>query len=196
MQGPKYRVDEPVSDHVIGKYHRGVDLDRRLTVGLLILREELAVDPVRLAQLEQAVARVRSSPHPELRRIFGFKTIANQNVLVDEFVVAPRPFGTCSGPEARYRRRKPRSSSTGWLPVVAHASTHQLENVNLTLSGVQLCDPAQGQDPVELKVWSDKPLTEWPELAVRVAPIDFDFAGQSADLPWTGGVTLPPGKAR
>jgi TPR repeat protein/tRNA A-37 threonylcarbamoyl transferase component Bud32 len=192
VQGPKYQVDEPISDHVMGKYHRGVDLDRGFTVGLLILREELASDPVRLAQLEQAVDRVCCSPHPELRRIFGIKSILNQTVLVDELVIAPslrdvlRTRGSLSPAEAALVLNRLAS-------VVAHANKHRLENLNLTLGGVHLCDPALGQNSAELKIWADKLLTEWPELTLRVAPIDFEFAGQPVDLSWTGGVTLSPG---
>jgi TPR repeat protein/tRNA A-37 threonylcarbamoyl transferase component Bud32 len=192
VQGLKYRLDEPISDHVMGKYHRGLDLDRLLTVGLLILREELAANPLLLAQLEQAVDRVCSSPHPELRRIFGIKAIANQKVLVDEFVIAPslrdvlRARGSLSPTETALVINRLAS-------VVAHAIKHRLENVNLTLGGVQLCDPAQGQDSAELKFWADKLLTEWPELTVRVAPIDFEFAGQPVDVSLAGGVTLSPG---
>jgi TPR repeat protein/predicted Ser/Thr protein kinase len=187
-----YRVDQKVSDHVVGKYYRGLDVDRQLTVGLLILSDEFVADPLRLVQLEQAVDRVRSSPHPGLRQILGFQTIADQTVLVDEFMVAPslrdvlRAQGPLSPAEAVAVVKRLAS-------VVVHASTHRLENMNLTLGGVQLCDPSQGQDAADLKVWAHKPLTQWPELTVRVAPIDFDFAGHPIDLSWIGGVTLPAG---
>jgi TPR repeat protein len=187
-----YRVDQIVSDHLVGKYYRGLDVDCRLKVGLLILSDQFVADPIRLAQFEQAVDRVRSSPHPGLRRLLGFQTMADQTVLVAEFTAAPslrdvlRAQGPISAADVV-------AVVNRLAPVVAHVTTHRLENVNLTLSGVQLWDPAQDQDAADLMVWANTPLTQWPELTVKVAPIDFDFAGRPIDLTWAGGVTLPQG---
>jgi hypothetical protein len=186
-----YQVDQKLADYPIGKYYRGLDVDRRDTVGLLILSEEFVADSVRLAHLEQVVERVRSSPHLGLRRILEFRTNAGQTMLVEEFIIAPslrdvlRAQGPLS-PAAVVAVVKQLA------PVVVHASAHRLENVNLTLCGVQLIDSAQTSGAAELMVWAKKPLTQWPQLSLRVAPIDFDFPGQRADLSWAGGVTLAP----
>src|SRR5205823_5705265 len=40
----KYRLDQPLPDHVAGKRYRGVDLERRLTVSLLVLSREFLAD--------------------------------------------------------------------------------------------------------------------------------------------------------
>jgi serine/threonine protein kinase/TPR repeat protein len=192
VHSQNYRVDQIVSDHAVGKYCCGFDMDRRLTVGLLILSDQFMADPMRLAHFKQAVDRVRSSPHPGLRQILGFRTIAGQTVLVDEFTVAPSLLDVLRA-QGPLLPADVVAVVKGLASVVTHASTHRLDNVKLTLSGVQLCDPAQGSDTADLKAWAHKQLTQWPELTVKVAPIDFDFACQPIDLSGVAGVTLPQG---
>jgi hypothetical protein len=87
----KYRVDHSLPDrnNIAGKSYRGVDLERRLEVSLLVLSLEYLADVERFTTLEKAVNQARESPCAGLRQIIALEKAGNQIVLVEEFVSAP-----------------------------------------------------------------------------------------------------------
>ncbi|MBV9490552.1 MAG: protein kinase, partial [Verrucomicrobia bacterium] len=187
----KYRIEQSLDDHVLGKAYRGFDLEHWSPVSLLVLHPEFVADRERFKALEDAVNQVRNAHHPALRRVIALETLGGQSVLVEELLIAPslrdvlRARGSVSAAEAVTLLEQ-------LAPVADHASMHRLRYIDFGLSGVQLFDPAQGgQDAVDSGKWAQKPLTQWPKLTLRVAPLDLRFACRDSEPASPGALTLP-----
>ncbi|MBV9488977.1 MAG: protein kinase, partial [Verrucomicrobia bacterium] len=184
----RYRVDHALPDHVAGKCYRGVDLERQLTVSVLVLSRDFLASSRRFTALAETVDHVRNAPHPGLRQVVAFETVGNQTVLIEEWSSAPslreilRVRGLLSPLEVV-------AALEALAPIADHARAHRLEHVDFTLVGIQLPCPEQADDPEELERWIRRPLTKWSGLSPRVAPIDFKFETSDSST-WTGGVTL------
>ncbi|HEY0792539.1 MAG TPA: protein kinase, partial [Chthoniobacterales bacterium] len=182
----QYRVDQALPDHIAGQCFAGFDLHRQAAVNLLVLSRAFLADTNRYAHLKKAVDQVLGAPHPGLRQVLALETVSKQTVLVEESVVGPslrellRIRGALTASEVIPVLQR-------LAPVADHARMNGLEHVDFSLSGIQLTGPAVGLSEAEQAQQLQKPLQVWPELTVRVTPIDFTF---DAVPSWAGEATL------
>jgi serine/threonine protein kinase len=163
-----------------------VEIRRQVAVSLLLLSSDFFQKVQPLTALEEAVKQVRNAPHPGLRLVFGLEAHGNQVILVEELVIAPtlleivqaRRFLSAAEVIVALERL---------APVADHARSNRLDQVDFSLGGIQLFDPGQRDDGLER--WIREPLTRWPGLAARVAPINLTFpTGPSST--WAGITTV------
>ena len=78
-------------------------------------------------------------------------------------------------------------------PVADHAAGHHLQQVDLSVSSIQLVS-ADVEAVANRTTLLQKPLTQWEELRVKVAAID--FSGTPTDsATWAGDATIVQGKS-
>jgi len=183
----RYRIIALLADVPHGRRFIADDRRRAREVSLLLLSPEFISDGEKYAALEREIDRLHRAPHPLLRQVYSFESVAQQSFLVEEQVVGPslldvlRARGFLSPPET-------------WLllnllaPVADHAHSNELQQVDFTLSGVQLTSPRLTESWTESDLLR-QPLTRWDQLGVKVAAVDFSLsAGDGAT--WFGAATL------
>jgi serine/threonine protein kinase/TPR repeat protein len=183
----RYRIIALLGDVPYGRRFLADDRRRARKVSLLLLSPEFISDDKRYTALEREVDRLHRAPNPWLRQVYSVESAAQQSFLVEEHVIGPslldvlRARGFLSPPE------------TGLLlnllaPVADHAHSSELQQVDFTLSGVQLTSPRLTESWTESDLLR-QPLTRWDQLGVKVAAVDFALsAGDGAT--WFGAATL------
>jgi TPR repeat protein len=183
----RYRIIALLGDVPYGRRFLADDRRRARKVSLLLLSPEFISDDKRYTALEREVDRLHRAPNPWLRQVYSVESAAQQSFLVEEHVIGPslldvlRARGFLSPPE------------TGLLlnllaPVADHAHSSELQQVDFTLSGVQLTSPRLTASWTESDLLR-QPLTRWDQLGVKVAAVDFALsAGDGAT--WFGAATL------
>jgi serine/threonine protein kinase len=161
------------------------DLQRHRRVSVLVLSAEFLSDTARLANLEEAVQRLRNAPHPMLREVYSFETAGDCSFLVEEYTVGPslldviRTRSVLSAPEVLRLLRV-------LAPLADHASGHRLQHVDLTLSGIHLTSQASSESGTPDLL--QRPLTAWHHLGATVDGIDFSFLSSNSSA-WRGSAT-------
>src|SRR3984957_20294048 len=155
----KYKLINELPESPQGRTFLADDLRRQRRVSLLVLSPEFSSDGTRLANLEEAVQRLQTAPHPLLRGIYSFETSAGCSFLVEEYVVGPslldliRTRSVLSAPEVLRLLRL-------LAPLVDHATNYQLQHLDLTLSGIHLSPPASTESGTR-QDFLQRPLTAW-----------------------------------
>jgi serine/threonine protein kinase/TPR repeat protein len=183
----RYRIISLLDDLPHGRRFLADDRRRARNVSLLLLSHEFISDSKRYLALEREVDRLHRAPNPLLRQVYSFETAAQQSFLVEEHVIGPslldvlRARGSLGPPEA-------------WLllnllaPLADHAQSNELQQVDFTLSGVQLTSTRLTESWAESDLLR-QPLTRWDQLGVKVAAVDFSLSA-SAGASWVGAATL------
>ena len=191
-----YRLIEELRESPERRQFLAEDVRGKRLVRLLILNQQLVSDPQWSTQLQTAVEHCRHTTHPMLRAIYSLESSSGHGILVDEHVAGPSLLDLL------------RSRSVLIAPEVVrlvnllarladHARAHQLEHVDLTLSGVHFIDrhsTSTGIQPDLLR----RPLTTWEHMEPKVDAIDFLFASQVDPLARQGTLTgnAPPDRPR
>src|SRR5271165_185524 len=187
-----YRLIEELGESPQGRKFLADDFRRKRRVSLLVLAPEILSEAAGLTRLEEAVHRLRAAPHPMLREIYSLETVTGCSFLVEEYVVGLslldvlRARSVLSGPEVVRLLNL-------LAPLADHASSHQLQHVDLTLVGIHLAcraPPGSGVQPGLLVC----PLTAWEPLEAKVDAIDFSFM-PSDTATWAGSATRIQGAA-
>jgi serine/threonine protein kinase len=175
-----YRLIEELRESPERRQFLAEDVRGKRLVRLLILNQQLVSDPQWFTQLQTAVERCRHTTHPMLRAIYSLESSGGHGILVEEHVPGPSLLDLL------------RSRSVLIAPEVVrlvnllarladHARAHQLEHVDLTLSGIHFIDrhsTSTGIQPDLLR----RPLTTWEHMEPKVDAIDFSFASQMDTL--------------
>jgi serine/threonine protein kinase/TPR repeat protein len=180
-----YKLIKELPESPQGRKFLADDFRRQRQVSVLVLSPEFLSDDARLANLEEAVQRVRHAPHPMLREVYSFETAADCSFLVEEYTVGPslldviRTRSVLSAPEVLRLIRV-------LAPLADHASGHRLQHVDFTLSGIHLTSQASTEsgNPDLLQ----RPLIAWYPLEATVDAIDFSFLSSDSST-WTGSAT-------
>jgi serine/threonine protein kinase/TPR repeat protein len=174
-----YRLIEELRESPQRRQFLAEDVRGKRLVRLSILNQQPVSDPQWFMQLQAAVEQCRNGPHPMLRAIYSLERAGGYGVLAEEQVVGPslldllRSRGVLVAPEV--------ACFLGLLARLAdHARAHQLQHVDLTLSGIHFVDrhsTSTGVQPDLLR----RPLTTWEHLEPKVDAIDFSFSSSQAD---------------
>ena len=191
-----YRLIEELRESPERRQFLAEDVRGKRLVRLLILNQQLVSDPQWFTQLQTAVEHCRHTTHPMLRAIYSLESSSGHGILVDEHVAGPSLLDLL------------RSRSVLIAPEVVrlvnllarladHARAHQLEHIDLTLSGVHFIDrhsTSTGIQPDLLR----RPLTTWEHMEPKVDAIDFLFASQVDPLARQETLTgnAPPDRPR
>ncbi len=171
-----YRLIEELRESPERRQFLAEDVRGKRLVRLLILNQQLVSDPQWFTQLQTAVEHCRHTTHPMLRAVYSLESSGGHGILVEEHVAGPSLLDLL------------RSRSVLIAPEVVrlvnllarladHACAHQLEHVDLTLSGIHFIDrhsTSTGIQPDLLR----RPLTTWEHMEPKVDAIDFSFASQ------------------
>ncbi len=191
-----YRLIEELRESPERRQFLAEDVRGKRLVRLLILNQQLVSDPQWFTQLQTAVEHCRHTTHPMLRAVYSLESSGGHGILVDEHVAGPSLLDLL------------RSRSVLIAPEVVrlvnllarladHARAHQLEHVDLTLSGIHFIDrhsTSTGIQPDLLR----RPLTTWEHMEPKVDAIDFLFASQVDTLASQETLTgnAPPDRPR
>jgi serine/threonine protein kinase/TPR repeat protein len=185
-----YKLISELPESPQGRRFLADDLRRQRRVSLLVLSPEFLSDGARLANLEEAVQRLRTAPHQMLREVYSFETAADCSFLVEEYVVGPslldliRTRSVLSAPEVLRLLRL-------LAPLVDHATNYQLQHLDLTLVGIHLTPPASSESGTRQELLQ-RPLTAWNPFEAKVDAIDFSFL-PSDSATWAGSMTRTGG---
>jgi serine/threonine protein kinase/TPR repeat protein len=187
-----YKLIEELVESPQGRKFLADDLRRKRRVSLLVLSPEFLSDVPRLASLKEAVQLLRNAPHPMLREIYSLETVTDCSFLVEEYFVGPslldvlRARSVLSAPEVV------RLLSL-LAPLADHAGGHQLQHLDLTLSGIHLTYRASTVSGIQPDLLQ-RPLTAWEPLEAKVDAIKFSFL-PSDTATWAGSATRIQGAA-
>jgi serine/threonine protein kinase/TPR repeat protein len=186
----RYKIISEVGDLPQGRRFLADDRRRNRRVLLVLFSRDFVSDSKRYTALEQEVDRLRRSTNPFLRQVYSLESTAQQSFLVEEHVIGPSLLEIL-------RARGFLSPTETWLllnllaPVADDARSHELQQVDFTLSGVQLTSPRLTETWTASDVLRH-PLTRWEQLGVKVAAVDFSLSA-SDTATWGGGATLIQG---
>jgi serine/threonine protein kinase/TPR repeat protein len=183
----RYSIISYLGDALHGRRFLADDRRRARQVSVLLFSPEFLSEGKRYAAFEQEIDRLQRAPNPLLRQVYSLEGAAHQRFLVEEYVFGPSLLEIL-------RARSFLSPPEAWLllnllaPVADHARFNELQQVDFTLSGVQLISPRLTQTRTEADVIR-RPLTRWDQLDVKVAALDFSLAS-SDPTTWGGAATL------
>src|SRR5208282_5401937 len=145
-----------------------------------------------LMTLRETVNLVRKAPHPMLREIYSFETFSDCNLLAEEYVTGTTLLDVLRARGALTAREIIRLLSL-LAPLADHASSHGLQHVDFTLSGIHFASPGSSREGFQSNVLRH-PLTAIESLHAKVNAINFSFLpALQENLP--GMVTLMQGAA-
>jgi TPR repeat protein len=145
----------------------------------LILNPQLISDPQWFTQLQRAVDRCRTTSHPMLRAVYTLENSGGHSTLVEEHVAGPSLLDLLRSRSVLIAPEVLRLLSL-LARLADHARAHQLEYVDLSLSGIHFVDrhsTSTGIQPDLLR----RPLTTWEHVEPKVDAIDFSFASSQVD---------------
>jgi serine/threonine protein kinase/TPR repeat protein len=187
--GRRYQLIRELDEVPQGRQFLAYDLRQSRQVTLLIFSASFLSDKARFTSVEEEVNRLHAAGHPSLRQVYSLESTAHHSFLVQEWIVGPslleilRARRALTGPEVVKLLDQ-------LAPLADHATQKNLQTVDLTLSGIQLSYPGLIQAAISTQLLQ-KPLSEWPGLAVKVAALDFSSSGPGADqATWAGSATL------
>jgi TPR repeat protein len=183
----RYRIISELGDLPQGRRFLADDRRRNRQVSLIVLSRDFVSDSKRYMALEHEIDRLRRSTNPLLRQVYSLESTAQQSFLVEEYVVGPTLLEIL-------RARGFLSPAETWLllnllsPVADDAQSNELQQVDFTLSGIQLTSPRLTETWTTSDVLR-RPLTRWEHLGVKVPAVDFSLS-VSDPATWGGGATL------
>ena len=182
----RYSITHVLGESPQGRQFTALDLRTGRRIVLLLLSPEFVSDTKRYTALEQEIDRLRRAPHPSLREVYSLESVANRSFLTEEQVDGAQLTDLLRARSLLTPIEAVRLAEL-LAPLADHARAHGLQQVNLTLSGVRLVSPGLAPGNTELL---RRPLTEWPETAVKVSSVDFSSV-QTDSAAWAaGGATL------
>ena len=140
LLGQWYRIISDLGDAPHGRLFLADDLRRTCRVLVHLFSPEFISDAKRYTALEQEIDRLHRAPNPLLCQVYSLEGAAEQRFLVEEHIIGPSLLEIL-------RARSFLSPPEAWLllnllaPVADHAQSNGLQQVDLTLSGVQLISP-------------------------------------------------------
>ncbi|MBV8970408.1 MAG: PEGA domain-containing protein, partial [Verrucomicrobia bacterium] len=173
-----FRVMEELRDSPHARHLIAEDLRRERLVNLYILKRGFLGDPQWLAAFRRAVSNVQNHPHALLRTIYSLETTGEFGFLIEEYVNGPSLLDLL-------RARSVLSASEVALllrtlaPLAEHIGAFRLEEVDLSLSGVQLVKAGPSNSEFQSDLLR-RPLTTWQPFELKVNPLDWSFAPFSA----------------
>jgi serine/threonine protein kinase/TPR repeat protein len=181
-----YKLVEELTESPNGRNFLAEDLVHRRRVSILVLSPEFLADAPSLTALREAVLQLRKAPHPMLREIYALETLSDRSFLVEEYVAGTtlldllRTRGELSAPEVIRLVKL-------LAPVVDHATSHGLQHIEITLSGIHLVERISSRSGLQSEVLR-RPLTAWEPLNAKVDSIDFTFSPARLGT-WAGMAT-------
>jgi serine/threonine protein kinase len=178
----RYSITQVLGEGPQGRQFTALDLRTGRRIFLLLLNPEFVADTKRYTALEQEIDKLRRAPHPALREVYSLESVADRSFLTEEQVDGAQLTDLL---RARSVLMPVEALNLAELlaPVADHACAQGLQQVDLTLSGVRLVPPGLTPSNEELL---RRPLTEWPEISVKVSSVDFSSV-QSVSATWAGG---------
>jgi serine/threonine protein kinase/TPR repeat protein len=183
----RYKIISELGDLPQGRRFLTDDRRRNRQVSLIVLSRDFVSDSKRYMALEHEIDRLRRSTNPLLRQVYSLESTAQQSFLVEEYVVGPTLLEVL-------RARGFLSPAETWLllnllaPVADDAQSNELQQVDFTLSGIQLTSPRLTENWTASDVLR-RPLTRWEQLGVKVSAVDFSLS-VSDTAAWGGAATL------
>ena len=183
----RYKIISELGDLPQGRRFLADDRRRNRQVSLIVLSRDFVSDSKRYMALEHEIDRLRRSTNPVLRQVYSLESTAQQSFLVEEYVIGPTLLEIL-------RARGFLSPAESWLllnllaPVADDAQSNELQQVDFTLSGIQLTSPRLTETWTASDVLR-RPLTRWDQLGVKVPAVDFSLS-VSDTATWGGGATL------
>jgi serine/threonine protein kinase/TPR repeat protein len=183
----RYKIISELGDLPQGRRFLTDDRRRNRQVSLIVLSRDFVSDSKRYTALEHEIDRLRRSTNPLLRQVYSLESTAQQSFLVEEYVVGPTLLEVL-------RARGFLSPTETWLllnllaPVADDAQSNELQQVDFTLSGIQLTSPRLTETWTASDVLR-RPLTRWEQLGVKVPAVDFSLS-VSDTATWSGAATL------
>ena len=183
----RYKIISELGDLPQGRRFLADDRRRNRQVSLTVLSRDFVSDSKRYMALEHEIDRLRRSTTPLLRQVYSLESTAQQSFLVEEYVVGPTLLEVL-------RARGFLSPAETWLllnllaPVADDAQSNELQQVDFTLSGIQLTSPRLTETWTASDVLR-RPLTRWEQLGVKVPAVDFSLS-VSDKATWGGTATL------
>jgi serine/threonine protein kinase len=185
-----YRLGEELVETPHGRRFVADDLRNNRRVTILALSREFLADPSSLSALREAVRLLRDAGHPMLREVYSFETFPDCSLLVEEYVA-----GTSLLDLLRRRGALAASEVVRLLnllaPLADHASRFGLQNVDLTLSGIQLVLRGSSGSGTRSELLL-RSVTAWEPLDAKVDAIDFSFSAAHTGT-WAGMATRVEG---
>ena len=188
----RYEITRNLGEISQGSRFLGEDLRRDRPVLITLFKPDFVSDRKRYTALEQEIDLIHRSPMPSLREVYSLETNGRECFLVEERVIGPFLLEVL-------RSRSLLTPAEALLlgnflaPVVDHAAANRLQQVDLSLSGIQLTSP----DLTDSDIPADRlqrPLNLWRQLGVKVAAVDFSLS-ESDSATWTGNATMVQGNA-
>ena len=191
-----YRLIEELRESPERRQFLAEDVRGKRLVRLLILNQQLVSDPQWFTQLQTAVERCRHTTHPMLRAIYSLENSGGHGILVEEHVPGPSLLDLLRSRNVLIAPEVVRLVNL-LARLADHARAHQLEHVDLALSGIHFIDrhsTSTGIQPDLLR----RPLTTWEHMEPKVDAIDFLFASQVDTLASQETLTgnAPPDRPR
>jgi serine/threonine protein kinase/TPR repeat protein len=183
----RYKIISELGDLPQGRRFLADDRRRNRQVSLIVLSRDFVSDSKRYMALEHEIDRLRRSTNPLLRQVYSLESTAQQSFLVEEYVVGPTLLEIL-------RARGILSPAETWLllnllaPVADDAQANELQQVDFTLSGIQLTSPRLTETGTGSDVLR-RPLTRWEQLGVKVPAVDFSLS-VSDTATWGGAATM------
>jgi serine/threonine protein kinase/TPR repeat protein len=183
----RYKIISELGDLPQGRRFLADDRRRNRQVSLIVLSRDFVSDSKRYMALEHEIDRLRRSTNPLLRQVYSLESTAQQSFLVEEYVVGPTLLEIL-------RARGILSPAETWLllnllaPVADDAQANELQQVDFTLSGIQLTSPRLTETGTGSDVLRH-PLTRWEQLGVKVPAVDFSLS-VSDTATWGGAATM------
>ncbi len=181
-----YKLVEELTESPNGRNFLAEDLIHRRRVSILVLSPEFLADAPSLTALREGVLQLRKAPHPMLREVYALETLSDCSFLVEEYVAGTslldllRTRGELSAPEVIRLVKL-------LAPVVDHATSHGLQHIDITLSGIHLVERLSSRSGLQSEVLR-RPLTAWEPLNAKVDSIDFTFSPARLGT-WAGMAT-------
>ncbi|MBV9391865.1 MAG: protein kinase, partial [Verrucomicrobia bacterium] len=179
----RYAITREIEEILQGRRFAANDLQRNRLVSVLVLSHEFLSDSKRYTALEKEVDLLRRASLPGLRAVYSLESAPEGSFLVEEYVSGRKLLEIL-------RVRQTLSPAEALLllnllaPVADYARANHLQQVDLTLQGIQLTSGTVGASEL-----SQQPLTEWSQLGVKVAAVDFSCSSPDSAT-WGGTATL------
>ena len=185
-----YQLLEELTETPQGRSFLADDLRRNRRINVLILSSDYVSDRKCITTLEAAVQVARAAPHPLLREIYSLETVMDSTFLVQENVTGLTVLDILRARSVLEASEVVRLISM-LAPLADHAKRHQLQYLNLTLSGIHLNDRFSTGTGVAAEP-AKRPLDTWHSLEAKVDAIDFSFSPTHSET-WVSPATLTSG---
>jgi tetratricopeptide (TPR) repeat protein len=182
-----YKLVKEIDELPQGRQFIAEDARRERQVNLLILSGACLSDRTQINALEQAVHQLGSAPHPMLRKVYAIECTEDYSFLVLEHVPGPTLL------DILRKRSVLSAAEVGRLllhlaPLADYVQINRLQQVELTLRGIQLTNP-EGKIDATPSPLLQRPVDAWEQLEAKVNGIDLSPLGANVSR-WTGAATL------